>query len=42
VKGKKVVFYQVDLGLMSIESNLKVWLGQHEIKKYVARSRYKP
>lgn len=42
VEGEKVVFYQVDLTLMDIESNLKVWLGQHKIKKYVARSAFKP
>lgn len=42
VEGKKVVFYQVDLTLMDIESNLKVWLGQHKIKKFVARSEFKP
>ncbi|MFH1145102.1 MAG: penicillin-binding protein activator LpoB [Candidatus Eisenbacteria bacterium] len=40
--GEKVVFYQVDLGLLNIESNEKVWLGQHKIKKYIGRDQYKP
>jgi hypothetical protein len=42
VEGKKVVYYQVDLTLMNIESNLKVWIGQHKIKKYIARGEYRP
>ena len=40
--GEKVVFYQVDLSLIDIESNLKTWIGQKKIKKYIARSKYKP
>ncbi len=40
--GEKVIFYQVDLNLSSIETNLKVWAGQHKIKKYVGRGKYKP
>jgi uncharacterized protein (TIGR02722 family) len=40
--GEKVVFYQVDLSLIDIESNLKIWIGQKKIKKYIARSKYKP
>jgi len=40
--GEKVVFYQVDLNLSSIETNLKVWAGQHKIKKYIGQSKYKP
>jgi penicillin-binding protein activator len=42
VEGKKVVYYQIDLTLMNIESNLKVWMGQHKIKKYIARGEYRP
>ena len=38
--GEKVVFYQVDLTLTNIETNVKVWLGQHKIKKLITRSRY--
>lgn len=38
--GKKVIFYQVDLTLTNIETNVKVWLGQKKIKKFITRSRY--
>ena len=31
--GKRVVFYQVDLTLIDLENNAKVWLGQKKIKK---------
>lgn len=37
--GRSVVFYQVDLTLVNLESNAKTWVGQHKIKKYVQRSR---
>ena len=40
-EGEKVVFYQVDLELTDIETNEKVWLDQKELKKYIARSKYK-
>lgn len=40
-EGEKVVYYQVDLTLTSIEDNSKVWLGQKKIKKYIARGKYK-
>jgi uncharacterized protein (TIGR02722 family) len=40
--GEKVLFYQVDLGLLEIESNRKAWLGQHRIKKVVSQGRYAP
>jgi uncharacterized protein (TIGR02722 family) len=40
--GKKVIYYQVDLALIDIESNLKVWPGQKKIKKYISQGRYKP
>jgi uncharacterized protein (TIGR02722 family) len=39
--GKAVVFYQVDLELVKIESNMKVWIGDKKIKKYVERSNTK-
>ena len=35
--GETVVFYQVDLNLVHIESNEKVWQGQQKIKKYIGR-----
>ena len=41
-KGEKVIFYQVDLNLIHLETNRKVWLGQKKIKKFVARKAYKP
>jgi len=40
--GEKIVFYQVDLTLINIETNAKVWIGQKKIKKYITRSRYEP
>lgn len=36
---EKVVFYQVDAFLVDLESNQKVWIGQHKIKKYIDRRR---
>lgn len=38
--GKSVVFYQVDLTLTDLESNGKVWVGQHKIKKFIERPRF--
>jgi len=38
-KGTKVIFYQVDLELIDIEKNIKVWFGQKKIKKIIERSR---
>ena len=40
VEGKQVKYYQVELELVDIESNEKVWIGQKKIKKVVERSRY--
>jgi uncharacterized protein (TIGR02722 family) len=38
-EGKESVkFYQVDLELINIESNEKVWIGNKKIKKYVKKS----
>ena len=36
---REVLFYQVDLNLTDLETNERVWIGQHKIKKYVERSR---
>lgn len=36
---EKVVFYQVDATLTDLQSNVKVWAGQHKIKKYIERPR---
>jgi hypothetical protein len=41
-EGEKVSYYQTDLTLVNIESNVKVWIGQKKIKKYIAQSGYKP
>lgn len=35
---KAVLYYQVDLELVEIESNKKLWIGNHKIKKFVERS----
>ena len=40
--GDKIVFYQVDLTLINVETNAKVWIGQKKIKKHIARGRYEP
>jgi penicillin-binding protein activator len=37
--GRRVVFYQVDVTLTDLESNQRVWVGQHKIKKYIDRPR---
>ena len=36
--GKSVVFYQINLELVQIESHKKVWLGDKKIKKFVEKS----
>ena len=41
-EGEKVILYQVDLELIDIENNLKVWLGNKKIKKYIGQSSYSP
>ncbi len=37
---ERVVLYQVDAALVDLETNTKVWVGQHKIKKYVERARF--
>ncbi len=39
--GKTVKYYQVELELVDVETNEKVWIGQKKIKKYVAKKKYK-
>jgi len=41
IEGKAAVFYQIDLELINIESNEKVWIGSKEIKKFIARGKTK-
>ena len=36
-EGTKAVFYQVDLQMIDLENNAKVWYGQKKIKKVVER-----
>jgi penicillin-binding protein activator len=38
---EKVVYYQVNLELIDMTNNRKVWIGDHKIKKFVDRSRFK-
>ena len=37
--GTKAVFYQVDLQMIDLETNTKVWFGQKKIKKVVEKKR---
>jgi hypothetical protein len=39
---EKIVFYQIDATLIDLETNAKVWVGQHKIKKYIQRRRLTP
>jgi penicillin-binding protein activator len=38
-EGTKAVFYQVDLQMVDLETNAKVWFGQKKIKKVVEKKR---
>lgn len=38
--GDRVTFYQVDLKLVDMESNIEVWNGQKKIKKFSERSSF--
>lgn len=39
---ESVRYFQVDAFLVDLESNAKVWVGQHKIKKYVQQRRLTP
>lgn len=41
IKGEQARFYQIDLNLINLESNRKVWVGQKKIKKTVERSGFR-
>ena len=41
IEGKKAVFYKVDLELIAIETNEKVWIGTKQIKKVIEQSKAK-
>jgi len=38
-EGTKAMFYQIDLQMIDLESNAKVWYGQKKIKKVVEKKR---
>jgi hypothetical protein len=40
IRGKYVILYQVNLELINLTNNQKVWIGQKEIKKVVSRAEY--
>jgi uncharacterized protein (TIGR02722 family) len=39
-EGEKVSYYQTDLELINVESNVKVWIGTEKIKKFIAKGKY--
>lgn len=39
-KGRYVMMYQVNLELIDLETNEKVWIGEESIKKVVEKSKY--
>ena len=41
IKGKRVVYYQVNLELVDMISNRKVWIGEKKIKKVVTRPEHR-
>jgi hypothetical protein len=41
LKGQSLKYYQVEIELIDIKSNEKVWIGQKKIKKLVKKSKYK-
>jgi uncharacterized protein (TIGR02722 family) len=41
VEGERAVFYQVNLELINIEKNTKVWIGEKKIKKVIEQDKYK-
>jgi len=40
IKGKYVILYQVNLELIDLATNQKVWIGQKEIKKFVKKGKF--
>lgn len=40
IKGQYAILYQVNMELVDLVSNRKVWIGQKKIKKQVTRSRF--
>ncbi|MCL1972200.1 MAG: penicillin-binding protein activator LpoB [Endomicrobia bacterium] len=40
-RGTQVIFYQVELELISIANNQRVWIGQKQIRKVIANRRFR-
>lgn len=40
IEGKQVMFYQVNLELIEIETHRKVWIGEKKIKKIISQHKY--
>ena len=40
-EGTKAMFYQIDLEMVDMANNKKVWFGQEKIKKIISKSRIK-
>lgn len=40
LKNKAVNYYQANLELIDVSTNVKVWIGQKEIKKFIKKSKY--
>jgi PBP1b-binding outer membrane lipoprotein LpoB len=38
-EGTKAMYYQIDLQMVDLESNAKVWFGQKKIKKVIEKKR---
>ncbi len=41
ISGEQVRFYQIDLALINLATNQKVWLGEKKIKKTIKKSRFR-
>lgn len=41
VEGQQVVYYQVNMELIDLESNTKAWIGEKKIKKLIEQKGYK-
>jgi len=41
-EGQQLKFYQVDMTLVNIETNVKTWVGQKKIKKYIGQGKFSP
>lgn len=40
IKGEQARYYQIDLTLINLETNRKVWVGQKKIKKTIEKSKW--